>query len=359
MAKKEEEEKEKVREFLEYMDERLRSNPERYFQKQELVYEYAELYYRNGRSNIEVGDTKKAWNQMDGAFKKMKSVLKESFGATLDFKNGKDATDGFRYPQGLDNPMAEVLKKNRKMRIKQLQRLLNASEGLFPRTWLAELVSKTRMLAQENGRGAIIDFDQNLNLAGLELIPTFFDAIEQEKVLQFDYKPKYNGEAVTLIFHPYYLKEYNQRWFVFGKSVDESGKPLQYNQCGLDRIEGKVTETQVPYIPAEERMWAAKHFQDIVGVTKTNKKKADIRIAAKDEYTFWRIKTKRMHRSQQCLQEFDADKGYGVFQISVKPNPELFSLLLSFGAKIEILEPTEFRNEFAEHVKALQNLYNC
>ena len=76
------------------------------------------------------------------------------------------------------------------------------------------------------------------NLTNIDLLPVFYKAITDRKVLRFNYH-RYGQEPFTLTFHPQFLKEYNGRWFVFGEADRE---PYQAYNVPLDRIVGEVSE---------------------------------------------------------------------------------------------------------------------
>ena len=83
--------------------------------------------------------------------------------------------------------------------------------------WVDEL--QTQLKAQfnlEDSDQPIINFESNLYLKGKELIGELFEAILNKFVLDITYQDFKSPEPYSLTFHPYYLKQYNGRWFVFG-----------------------------------------------------------------------------------------------------------------------------------------------
>lgn len=296
------------------------------------------------------------YEQLHEALKKMKKVLRAK-GMDFDYKNGRDVKDGFRYPQNVEDPMKEQCSEHHKMRTKQLMRLVEKSVGLLPPTWLADFVSNAQTLAKEKGQGAIIDFDQSSRLEHIEHVPTFFNAIESGKqVLQFGYRPKFGEEVVQILFTPHYLKEYNQRWFVFGKSMSLDHKPLPYSICGIERIVGRISVAEELKEPVKSPMSAKNYFKDIIGVTRKNGPKLHIVIEAKTPEVFYRLYTKPLHRSQQIITE-PGEGVKGVISIDVIANQELDSQLLSFGPDIKILSPVTYKEHFESRIKALAEQY--
>ena len=62
----------------------------------------------------------------------------------------------------------------------------------------------------------VIYFERNDRLAGLHFIPTIHQAILNKKVLKICYKSFRAFEPRTYFFSPYILKEFRNRWFLFG-----------------------------------------------------------------------------------------------------------------------------------------------
>lgn len=340
------------------IDEMLLDDPEHFLTTQEILEAYSGKAFKKTPRETDTISNSEYINQFRDVIKMIKSHLKKH-GLKLDYKNGKDITKGFRYPQGVEDPMWRKKTDHKQMRSDQINRLIDASIGLFPTSWLADILAGAQSLAADENKCII--FDQNPHVAHIQWVPTFFDAIEKQKVVKFEYNPKYGEKVFELLFHPYYLKEYNQRWFVFGYATDIEGNPSQYTNCPIDRIVSDVTiSDDVIYIPPKKKNFASTYFKDIVGVNRPkNKKPKVIMIATNDALTHGRIMTKPIHdRSQRELRVYNKALGQrGIITFKVIPNNELDTLLMSYGAGIEVLEPNDYREDFMKKVKALKDLY--
>ena len=193
---------------------------------------------------------------------------------------------------------------------------------------------------------SVIGFEQNLDLKGLENITPLFEAIVNKQVLNIRYKSFKKNKPITCEIHPYYLKQYNNRWFLFGWNTEFDA----ITNFALDRIE-EVSPMLGEYRPKPEGLDFDEYFEDIVGVTIEKGKKVEhivMRIAP-DRYPY--IKNKPLHPSQH-----NNDKAYQV-SIDVIPNKELIALLLSFGSQLEVLEPQSVREMMRDHVKTMNKFY--
>lgn len=332
------------------LDQLLLNEPEKYWNYEEILVSIPSAEFKRG-DKIKTNDY---FKKVEGAKRKIESILRKN-GLQFDYKNGKDAKQGFRYPQGVKDPIHYAKEEIHKLRTKQLQRLLSASIGLFPPTWLADIVEGAQLLATDDKK--LISFDQNMHVEHIQWVPTIFDAIEKKKVLSFLYRPRYEEKVREVLLHPYFLKEFNSRWFVFGHAIYTDGKVLEQFNCALDRIDGEISiADDIEYIDPKDDLYSNDYFKDIVGVTRHNKPRQTIKIETQDAYTHWRIMTKKIHRSQRKLRDFSKTQT-GLFTIKVIPNNELDTLLLSFGAHIKILEPQSYVDSFQEMVKKLADLY--
>jgi hypothetical protein len=293
---------------------------------------------------------------------------------------GSKRSQQMKFPEGIENldkKIVEMEKKQKRMRQKQLLRLIETSVGLFPGSWMADFAKEIHKMMEdeEKTHRKIISFDTNEKLIGLNLIPEIYDAIENEMVLKITYDARfvYKQEA---IFHPHFIKEYNNRFFVFGKAIikkEGSEVPDIRPICNyaLDRISSIEIVTGVDYEKPDEKFDFEEYFKPIIGVTRTRKKRKDgsyidfgereITIQTLNLYTHQRLMTKPLHHTQEQVRAFGANgRDFGIIKLKVIPNPELQGRLLEFGSNICVLQTEKgmsFYNSFSREVARLARLY--
>lgn len=222
--------------------------------------------------------------------------------------------------------------------------VLHRFKGLPQFNWINEILPKLdQSFGLSDGNDDIISFDNNEYLKGLEYIDPLFNAILYKKVQLIRYQSFKNPEPVEIVFHPWHLKQYNNRWFVFGKNNDFEN----LTNLALDRIIG-INNSDEAYI--DSKIDFQEYFDDFIGVTKAGDNLEIIKLWASPEEASY-IKTKPLHPSQRKIQ--DDEDGY-IFIIEVVPNYELEKLLLSFGEKIMVLEPLELKRKIKDRLA--QNL---
>lgn len=178
----------------------------------------------------------------------------------------------------------------------------------------------------------IIDFEKNENLQGLNYLDTIYHSIVDKQPLRMTYQSFKAREAATFIFHPYLLKEYKNRWFVFGL---QRGEPMLKN-LALDRIQ--ELEIAKDEVYRENKLFdPLTFFNDVVGVTKNiNQQTEKVTFLVTREHAPY-IRTKPIHKSQQIVEA--KEDGSIIFEINVIINQELQREFLGFADGIQILSP--------------------
>lgn len=178
----------------------------------------------------------------------------------------------------------------------------------------------------------VIDFEKNDSLQGLAYLDTIYKAIVEKHPLQMNYCSFKSRVAHQFIFYPYLLKEYRNRWFVYG--VKKGSKVLL--NLALDRIHTLEVLPDEKFV--ENTFFdPATFFDDLVGVTKNTGHKAQkVRFRVMPEEVPY-VRTKPIHRSQCVVEELP--DGSVVFEIEVVINPELKREIFGYVDGIQVLSP--------------------
>jgi predicted DNA-binding transcriptional regulator YafY len=221
--------------------------------------------------------------------------------------------------------------------------------GLPQFEWINELVPKLQSLFQQDETIEVISFDQNEFLKGLEHLPMLYKSIIKETTLIIEYQSFKDTNPKLLKIHPYYLKQFNKRWFLFGLNNTDK---LLYN-LPLDRIKN-IKPDSTKFKKNSETNFK-EYFEDIVGVSiQANSKPIKIIIQLDNGITPY-ILTKPLHGSQKKIES--NDKGL-IIQIEVIPNYELKQLLLSYGDGLEVISPNSFRTQLRKIIENMNHKYN-
>jgi predicted DNA-binding transcriptional regulator YafY len=182
----------------------------------------------------------------------------------------------------------------------------------------------------------ILLFDEVPELKGIECLEPLFEAIRSKTSLIIIYRPFEAEEAIEKQIHPWWLKQSNQRWFLFGWS--EANNRL--DNSPLDRIKNIKPGKQA--FRVNDRINPLDYFKDVVGVTRMQDEKPEwIRLKVYGKQARY-LETKRLHASQEVEQ---IGEDFTLFKMQVIINYELISRILSLGADAEVVEPESLRNK--------------
>lgn len=216
--------------------------------------------------------------------------------------------------------------------LKETILMLQRFKGMPNFDWMSELVVKLEDRLNLRGVSrSVVGYDENKTYTGLDWFQDMFDAIINKSVLHVQYKT-FSDIVYDWTIHPYYIKEYNNRWFLFGLNEEQH---TIYN-IPLDRIEN-LEQINKEYIPSDIDFET--YLDDVVGVSVFPREKESIRLQF-SEHRFPYVLTKALHQSQRIV-DFDNR----VIEINVIPNNELEALILSFGKDVEVLSPIEYRQQ--------------
>jgi predicted DNA-binding transcriptional regulator YafY len=227
---------------------------------------------------------------------------------------------------------------------------LGRFKGMPQFEWVEELTTRLAYsfkLIPNNNK--VIEFEQNPYLKGLEFISEIYHAIVYNKVLKISYQGFKQTKVEIYEIHPYFLKQYNNRWFLFARNYQYEN----LSNLSLDRI---VTIEVIGKKYIETDIDFSDYFEDIIGVS-SDLTLNPIEITIKADKTLWPyIKTKPIHGSQK-VKELDED--YTIFSLNLIPNYELESKLLHFGEQLEVLSPESVRKTLADRIQEMNKKYNC
>ncbi len=244
-------------------------------------------------------------------------------------------------------PMSEYEARQLRDTLVMLQRF----KGMPNFEWVDEVA--TRMQATYNlgsDVASVVSFQNNPYLKGIEFFTPIFNGIINKRTLLIEYQP-FDKDLRRLVISPYYLKQYNNRWFLFGRV----GEFSTLSNIALDRIIS-VSENSAAFVELPEDIDFEDYFSDVVGVSINPEAETETVILKVTQKQAKYIRNKPLHESQSENPEFK-DAPYAEFRLSVKDNYELRSLLLSFGSELEVVAPESLRQEMAEIARNLSAIY--
>ena len=228
--------------------------------------------------------------------------------------------------------------------------ILSQFKGMPQFEWIHELVPKLKQgLAPDDVSNTIIEFDNNEYLKGIEFLGQLHNAIFYKQVLSISYKPFEEDNPYDLILHPYFLKQYNNRWFLFG--YNSENQKFDWN-LALDRIVA-VKELNVEYKKNTEIDWLD-YFEDIIGVTKPVGEKTEAVVLHFKGKTGNYMETKPIHGSQKSKW---LDENTLEITLDIIINYELERLILSYADSVSVIKPEKLASQICKRLSAAAKLY--
>ncbi|WP_303184516.1 YafY family protein [Tannerella sp.] len=228
--------------------------------------------------------------------------------------------------------------------MKETISMLNRFKGMPQFRWMEEILARFESVFQlREATAGIVGFEENPYLKGLNLFTDIFNAIVNKQTLQIRYQ-RFGKEPKTYIYHPYFLKQYNLRWFLFGR-CDHLKEKKTATTFALDRIE-HIEPVHIPYVENKEIAFD-EYFEDVIGVTVYEKEVEKV-VLEIDNILFPYVETKPLHGSQKIERR---DQATTTVELSLIINHELENLLLGYLDKIRIIAPKYLRERMVSRVR--------
>lgn len=225
--------------------------------------------------------------------------------------------------------------------------MLNRFKGMPQFEWIESMLANLQDKFQMKGnQDPVIGFEQNIDYLAATHLADLFNAIINRQVLYLKYKT-FSDKELEWTLHPYYIKQYNNRWFLFGRDNNRTENIIN---IALDRILS-FQAVNIPYIDSDINF--DEYFDDIIGVSHPNKGKEERVVLRFDAERFPYVESKPLHGSMRIL-----DRDNGVVSLDLIPNKELEARIFSFGNQVEVLEPQWLREQIKEKIETLMKKYS-
>ncbi|MBD5238706.1 MAG: WYL domain-containing protein [Bacteroidales bacterium] len=215
--------------------------------------------------------------------------------------------------------------------------MLASFRGMPQFDWMTGIIRKLKKKYKvyETPRN-ILSFDSNVDLRGIDRFKELFNFIINEQPIKITYEP-FCKSAFDAEIHPYYLKQYNNRWFILGYNPEYK----DISVFALDRIK-KVESLNVDFIQDTLIEDPFDYFFDVIGTTIPNSGAVEKVVLKFSPKRYQYVSAKPIHHTQKT------DDNTLTATIEVNPNKELEAIILGFGKDVEVLAPEHLRNEIIE-----------
>jgi len=235
--------------------------------------------------------------------------------------------------------------------LKQAAEILKRLSPFLIGQEIDEIIAKLENKVHTNvpSREQIIQFETHTQSAGGNWLQSLFSAIKEKLALRIIYKPFSKTESKELIFHPYLLKQYRNRWFVFGREDHNN----YVTNLALDRILS-IKNSSTSFV--ENDLFSPDdYFKHLVGVSMPRNSPIEDVVIRIKATTVPYLTSKPIHNLQEVTKTYK--NGDVQIKIPVYINYELESTIMSYGKALEVLKPEVLRNNLKELMNELHSIY--
>lgn len=219
-------------------------------------------------------------------------------------------------------------------------------DGKEVRSWMLSTIAIDNVLNKSRDLRDRIQFEDIPS--GEKYLSTIISAMKDGLKVNLVYRSYWSNTDDAILLEPYFVKVYQQRWYVIGPSDIHPDDPRIY---ALDRIISiDITDKHFNY-PKDFN--PVEYFAKDFGIfhSKENPQLIKIKVA---KYQCNYIESLRLHWSQQKIEETPE---YNVYSFFLCPKYDFIKHILSNGKDYEVLEPEGFREEIARQLREAAEMY--
>ncbi|QNB45489.1 WYL domain-containing protein [Thermanaerosceptrum fracticalcis] len=178
---------------------------------------------------------------------------------------------------------------------------------------------------------------------------TILEGLDKGLTLKIKYFVAYRLETTERLVEPYGLICKHHNWYLIGKSLDKG----ELRNFRLDQVEEALLYREKPFVYPRD-FSVSDYAHDSWGVIQDEEVvEAILRFTPEGGY---RLKKVQYHPSQEILEE--KPDGSVVVRFCLTGTVEFISWLLQWGNKVEVLAPSELREQVLKTVEGIVKVYN-
>lgn len=193
-----------------------------------------------------------------------------------------------------------------------------------------------------------VQFEMAPSYKGGKHLPKVLEAIQNRKVVSFDYAKFTGGKKRTYHLHPYLLKEYRNRWYVIGFNAEKEVVVI----FGLDRVVGDIHMSDLDF-KVQHDFDAKRYFEHSIGITAVDNAPEIIRLKF-SPLTGKYIESQPLHPSQVIVRN---DEVALEVQLELCITKELVMQILSYGYDVEVKSPEKLKKQIQNQLKGALKQY--
>lgn len=182
--------------------------------------------------------------------------------------------------------------------------------------------------------------------SGAKFLTLILESLCENTKLEITYQSYHQEKSSTFTVSPYFLKLFQQRWYLIALSD-------HIRIYALDRMQ--LVEKMDEKFEFPEGMDVESYFAESFGIINDDTQKPSTIQLKFSNYQANYIRSLPLHHSQI---EIEITDEYVVFEYFLKPMFDFEQKLLSFSETVEVISPDWYRNLFAERLDRMREKYN-
>jgi predicted DNA-binding transcriptional regulator YafY len=193
-----------------------------------------------------------------------------------------------------------------------------------------------------------VQFEIALSSSGNEFLSPLLGAIRGSNLATFEYTSFVTNKSKHRKVVPLLLKEYRNRWYLISFDLEKKAV-ITYALERMSEVE-ILEEVGLKPLDFEPDLF----FKHAVGIT-SNEDEPTVIVFKADNISAKYIISQPFHSSQRLVKE---GKNKTTFELRVLISEEFIRSILSYAGGIEIVEPSEFREEIISRIEEMMKNYN-
>ena len=214
--------------------------------------------------------------------------------------------------------------------------------------WMLSTIAVDNMLNESRDLRDRIQFEEIPG--GRQWLDVVINAMRGNNVLHMVYQSFWRDEQQDTWLRPYFLKVFQQRWYVVGVPGTH---PKSIRTYALDRV--ALLEPTDEKFKYPKKFSPAEYYANCYGIFHGEGNPETVILKVDDNQVKY-FDSLRVHPTQTKLDDFKVD-GYTFYQYKIAPTYDFVQFLCSKGDSIEVIEPLSLRRWVAGELRKASNLY--
>lgn len=216
--------------------------------------------------------------------------------------------------------------------------------------WMLSTIAVDNMLAESKDLRDRIQFEEIPG--GIKHLDTIIKAMRENTVLHMVYQSFWSDREQDTWIHPYFLKVFQQRWYVVGKPGTH---PETVRTYALDRV--VLLEPMKEKFKYPKKFNPDEYYRDSYGIFHGETPAEQVILKVDDNQVKY-FDSLKPHHSQTKREDLKVP-GFTFYEYKMSPAYDFVQFLLSKGPLVEVVQPESLRLWVAEEVRGMYENYKA